>query len=56
MYPPGRIATTANSYHDNGVNLLLCDGSVRWVSYGIDLPTWRALGSKDGGEILSADW
>ena len=32
------------------------DGSVRWVSYGVDLPTWRALGSKDGGEILSANW
>jgi prepilin-type N-terminal cleavage/methylation domain-containing protein/prepilin-type processing-associated H-X9-DG protein len=56
MFPPGRISTTANSYHDSGVNLLLCDGSVRWVSYGIDLATWRGLGSKDGAEVLSGNY
>jgi prepilin-type N-terminal cleavage/methylation domain-containing protein len=52
MFPPGRIATTANSGHDAGVNLLLCDGSVRFVFNAIDLATWRALGSRNGGEVV----
>lgn len=52
MYPPGRIATTAGSYHPGGVNVALCDGSVRLVAETIDLPTWRALGSRDKGEPL----
>jgi prepilin-type N-terminal cleavage/methylation domain-containing protein/prepilin-type processing-associated H-X9-DG protein len=52
MFPPGRIATSANSAHANGVNLLLCDGSVRFVTYGVDLATWRALGTRAGGEVV----
>jgi prepilin-type processing-associated H-X9-DG protein len=52
MFPPGRIATTANSAHINGVNMALCDGSVRFVPSAIDLSTWRALGSRSGGEVL----
>jgi prepilin-type N-terminal cleavage/methylation domain-containing protein len=52
MYPPGRIATTANSGHAAGVNLLLCDGSVRLVTNSIDLGTWRALGTRNGGEVV----
>jgi prepilin-type N-terminal cleavage/methylation domain-containing protein len=51
-FPPQRIATSANSAHTYGVNLLLFDGSVRFVSYGIDLQTWRALGTRNGGETL----
>jgi prepilin-type processing-associated H-X9-DG protein len=56
MFPPGRIATTANSGHINGVNLALCDGSVRFVSNSISLATWRALGSRNGGEVLGNDF
>jgi prepilin-type N-terminal cleavage/methylation domain-containing protein/prepilin-type processing-associated H-X9-DG protein len=52
MFPPSRIATSANSGHTNSVNVLLFDGSVRSVSYGIDLATWRALGTRAGGETL----
>lgn len=43
-------AVTASSRHRGGVNVALCDGSVRFVTNDIDLVTWRALGSKDGGE------
>jgi prepilin-type N-terminal cleavage/methylation domain-containing protein/prepilin-type processing-associated H-X9-DG protein len=50
MFPPQRIMTTANSAHAGGVNLLLCDGSVHFVTPSINLATWRALGTRNGGE------
>ncbi len=52
MFPPGRIATTANSQHTGGIQTVLCDGSVRFVSDSVDLRTWRSLGSINGGELL----
>jgi prepilin-type N-terminal cleavage/methylation domain-containing protein/prepilin-type processing-associated H-X9-DG protein len=56
MFPPQRIMTTANSNHTNGVNVLLCDGSVHFVTYSISLNTWRAMGTRDGGEVLGSDF
>jgi prepilin-type processing-associated H-X9-DG protein len=53
MYPPGRIATTADSNHSGGVNVALCDGSVRFVPQSVSLPAWRALGSASGGEVIN---
>jgi prepilin-type processing-associated H-X9-DG protein len=53
MYPPGRIMTTANSYHPGGVQVCLCDGSVRWITDGVDLFAWRALGSRRGRESMT---
>lgn len=50
-FPPQRIATTANSGHGNMVNVLLFDGSVRTVTYSVNLATWRALGTRNGGEV-----
>jgi prepilin-type N-terminal cleavage/methylation domain-containing protein/prepilin-type processing-associated H-X9-DG protein len=44
----------ARSRHAGGVNLLLGDGSVRFVSQGVDPATWRALGSMAGGEVPGA--
>jgi hypothetical protein len=55
IFPPGRIMNTANSYDPGGVNLTLCDGSVRFVKDSISLAIWRALGSRNGGEVVSAD-
>jgi prepilin-type N-terminal cleavage/methylation domain-containing protein/prepilin-type processing-associated H-X9-DG protein len=52
MFPPGRISTTAKSAHGGGVNVSLCDGSVRFVRDSIPIAAWRALGSKDGGEVI----
>jgi prepilin-type N-terminal cleavage/methylation domain-containing protein/prepilin-type processing-associated H-X9-DG protein len=44
--------TAARSRHTGGVNFLLCDGAVRFASDNIDLNLWRALGSRNGGEVL----
>ena len=51
-----RFCVNANSDHINGVNLVLCDGSVRFVSNSISLPTWRALGTRASGDLLGNDW
>jgi hypothetical protein len=37
------------------VNVLLADGSVRFVKNSISMQTWMALGTKAGGEVLSSD-
>jgi prepilin-type processing-associated H-X9-DG protein len=46
----------ARSRHPGGVNVAMCDGSVRMVNDSIDLNTWRALSTIHGGEILSEDY
>jgi prepilin-type processing-associated H-X9-DG protein len=56
MFPPSRIMTTANSNHTNLVNVCLCDGSVRSVANSISLATWRALGTRNSGDLLGDDW
>ncbi|OWK36475.1 DUF1559 domain-containing protein [Fimbriiglobus ruber] len=43
----------ARSRHTGGVNVALCDGSVRFVANSIDLPTWRAAGTSQGAETLA---
>jgi prepilin-type N-terminal cleavage/methylation domain-containing protein/prepilin-type processing-associated H-X9-DG protein len=55
MYPPSRISTTANSRHPGGVNVGLADGSVRFVKSTVNLQAWRALGTRNLGEVISAD-
>jgi prepilin-type N-terminal cleavage/methylation domain-containing protein/prepilin-type processing-associated H-X9-DG protein len=41
------------SRHPGGVNVSLCDGSIRFVTDNIPLATWGALGSMSGGETAS---
>ena len=40
------------SFHTGGVNLSMCDGSVRFISDNVDPVTWRNVGSASGGEVL----
>jgi prepilin-type processing-associated H-X9-DG protein len=44
-----------SSFHPGGANVALCDGSVRFLKATTALPTVWALGSKDQGEVISAD-
>jgi prepilin-type processing-associated H-X9-DG protein len=49
----GEHMITASSYHPGGVNMLMGDGSVRFVGDNVDRKIWWALGSRDGGERIS---
>jgi prepilin-type N-terminal cleavage/methylation domain-containing protein/prepilin-type processing-associated H-X9-DG protein len=44
------------SFHAGGANFALIDGSVRFISGGIDLAPYRALATIAGGEVPSPDW
>lgn len=44
----------ARSLHPGGINLLLGDGSVRFVAQNVKLPVWRALGTCSGNELAEA--
>ena len=43
----------ARSRHTGGVNIVLGDGSVRFVRDSIAFGTWQALGTRAGGEVVS---
>ena len=43
------------SNHPGGANFLLGDGSVKFLKQAINPITYNALGSKAGGEVISAD-
>ena len=45
----------ASSNHSGGVNVLMGDGSVRFIKDSISWQIWWALGTKDGGEVVSSD-
>jgi prepilin-type N-terminal cleavage/methylation domain-containing protein/prepilin-type processing-associated H-X9-DG protein len=47
----GHLAS--RSYHPGGVNTVFCDGSVHFFSNSIDLVTWRAIGTRGGGEVVA---
>jgi prepilin-type N-terminal cleavage/methylation domain-containing protein/prepilin-type processing-associated H-X9-DG protein len=44
-----------SSAHPGGANVLLMDGSVRFVKSAIDLAVWNALGTRAGGEVIGSD-
>ncbi|MDR3638290.1 MAG: DUF1559 domain-containing protein [Isosphaeraceae bacterium] len=45
----------ARSYHPGGANGAFCDGSVHFFKNSINPATWLALGTRAGGEVVSAD-
>ncbi|MBM3997049.1 MAG: DUF1559 domain-containing protein [Planctomycetes bacterium] len=50
--PLGRRQGARSRHAGGGVNVAFCDGSVRFISNGIDINTWRALGTSNGSDPL----
>lgn len=46
-------AWTAGSRHPGGLNVMFADSSTRFVRETVDLAVWRAIGSRNGGEVVS---
>ncbi len=44
-----------SSFHPGGANVLFMDGSVKFIKAGVAVATWNALGTRSGGEVISAD-
>ncbi len=53
---PTFAAVTSRSYHAGGVQSLMGDGSVRFISSSINGFVWRALGTVAGGEPINGDF
>jgi prepilin-type N-terminal cleavage/methylation domain-containing protein/prepilin-type processing-associated H-X9-DG protein len=51
----GQLWAAARSAHPGGVNAAMADGSVRFVKSTINRAVWVALGTRAGGEVVSAD-
>jgi prepilin-type N-terminal cleavage/methylation domain-containing protein/prepilin-type processing-associated H-X9-DG protein len=47
--------SNADSYHPGGVNVLMGDGSVKFIKNTVNQTVWWALGSIGGGEVISSD-
>jgi len=45
----------ASSAHPGGINATFCDGSVRFITNGVNRRVWQALGTRNGKEVVSAD-
>ncbi len=50
-----RAVMPPSSHHPGGVNVLFGDGSVKFIKDSVNLQTWRALGTRSGGEVVSSD-
>jgi len=55
VYGHGIGWLSARGPHPGGVLVLLGDGSVRFIKDSVSLTNWRALATRAGGEVLSAD-
>ena len=50
-----QTAYSASSRHPGGVNVLMCDGSVKFIKQTVSATTWWALGTRAASEVISAD-
>ena len=53
--PESSAISNANSNHPGGANYAFADGSVKFIKETINMQTYWSLGSRNGGEIISAD-
>ena len=45
----------ASSYHTGGVNVVMGDGSTRFVRDTVDFAAWKAAGTRAGNEVATLD-
>jgi len=62
LYPTASLAIRNKPYawafssqHPGGVNMVMCDGSVRFVKNSVSIYTWGGAATIAGGEIISGD-
>jgi prepilin-type N-terminal cleavage/methylation domain-containing protein/prepilin-type processing-associated H-X9-DG protein len=55
FFVTNRAIMPPSSMHPGGVNLLLADGSVKFIKDSVAQAPWRALGTIAGGEVISSD-
>jgi len=58
IYLPNGFQSVAgfSSFHSGVMQCVLGDGSARPVRSSVAAPTWKALGSRAGGEVIADDW
>ena len=49
------LLKAARSNHSGGVNVLFCDGHVAFAKNTVAVTVWRALATRNGGEVVSSD-
>ena len=45
----------ASSMHPGGVNVMMADGSVRFIKNSVNLTSWYGIATMDGSEVVSND-
>jgi prepilin-type N-terminal cleavage/methylation domain-containing protein/prepilin-type processing-associated H-X9-DG protein len=55
LAPASHGIYASRSFHPGGVNILFGDGSVKFIKDSINQLTWWAIGTKNVGEVVSAD-
>jgi prepilin-type processing-associated H-X9-DG protein len=47
---------TARSAHRGGVNVVMADGATRFATNSVSSGVWRAIGTRNGGEVVGSEW
>jgi prepilin-type processing-associated H-X9-DG protein len=55
FFAVNRAVMPASSKHPGGTNMLFGDGSVKFIKDSINPQTYSALGTRNGGEVISSD-
>ena len=53
--PDSATFMNAQSNHSGGVNVLMSDGSVKFIKDSVQQLVWMQIGTKDGNDVVSAD-
>ena len=51
----GRCRSPRRATIPGGATLMMGDGSVHFIKNSVSVPTWRRLGTRNNGEVVSAD-